>query len=301
VIGLRHLDQIARGEAMSFWRQDLRRRLDQGASRTPLSSRSGAVWLTQWAWACLLVALTLYVAEGYHAGFERINAAGALTPTWIWSVATVLGDARVAFALALLFALRYPRLLWALILAALIAIAYSRGLKELIDATRPPGVLSAGDFHLIGPSHRKASFPSGHSVTAAAFFGILVYFTQRTSLRLLFVGLAILAGVSRIAVGVHWPLDVAAGLFGGAVAAWMGAALAARWSGPATRLGVHVTIVVIASVLALTLLIDDGGYPEAAIPLALLGLLALAVAANGYVLRPLLGHRRSRRANQTPN
>jgi membrane-associated phospholipid phosphatase len=301
MIGRQRLSEIGRGEAMDFWRQDLRQRLEQGASRTPLSSRSGAVWLTQWAWACLLVALTLYIAEGYHAGFERINAAAALTPSWIWSGATVLGDTRVAFALALLFALRYPRLLWALILAALIAVAYSRGLKELVDATRPPGVLSAGDFHLIGPSHRKASFPSGHSVTAAAFFGTLVYFTQRASLRILFLGLAVLAGVSRIAVGVHWPLDVAAGLFGGALAAWIGAALAAHWSGPATRLGVHATVVVVASILALTLLIDDGGYPEAAIPLALLGLLALVVAAHDYLLRPLLRHRRSRRSIHAPS
>jgi hypothetical protein len=172
-------------------------------------------------------------------------------------------------------------------------------LKELVDAVRPPGVLTPGDFHLIGPSHRHASFPSGHTVTAAAFFGTLVYFTRKASLRVLYIGLAVMAGISRVAVGVHWPIDVAAGLCGGALAAWGGAWLAARWSGPATHLGVHLGVVAIASILALTLLVDDGGYADAAFPLALLGLLALAVATSGYLLRPLIQYRTSRRHAQT--
>jgi membrane-associated phospholipid phosphatase len=281
-----HADFIA------SWTQDLRGRLETGAARTPLTSPSGAAWLAGWARLCLIVGLTLYLAVGYDAGFIRINAAAAAYPDSIWQCLTVLGDERVAFALALLFALRYPRVFWALVLAALIATAYSRGFKALFDATRPPGALAADAFNLIGPSHTRASFPSGHSVTAAVFFGVLIYYTRWTALRVLFLALAVLAGLSRVAVGVHWPVDVAAGLFGGALAAWIGAVLAARYPGPATDLRVHLAVVSVAVILAVTLLFDDAGYSAAATPLAILGILALGVTGVQYLLRPWLEYRR---------
>lgn len=282
-----HADLIA------FWKEDLRKRLETGAARTGLDSPHGASWLLHWAGICLIVGLTLYLAVGYDAGFIRINAAAVASPDWVWQCLTVLGDERVAFALALLFALRYPRVLWALVLAALIAAAYSRGLKALFDTMRPPGVLAADAFHLIGPGHTRASFPSGHSVTAAVFFGVLIYFTPWMGLRALFLALAVLAGLSRVAVGVHWPVDVAAGLFGGALAAWLGAGLAARWSGPATNPRVHLAVVILAVIPAVTLLFDDGGYSAAATPLTVLGAVALGVVGIQYLLRPWLGYRRA--------
>ncbi|HSO83999.1 phosphatase PAP2 family protein [Thiocapsa sp.] len=281
-----------RTDFYAFWKHALRERLVTGADRTPLRSPSGAVWLLRWALVCLIVGLTLYLGVGYDAGFIRINAAAAAYPDWVWQCLTVLGDERVPFALALLFALRYPRVFWALVLAALIAAAYSRGFKALFDTTRPPGVLAADAFNLIGPSHTRASFPSGHSVTAAVFFGVLIYYTRWTALRALFLGLAVLAGLSRVAVGVHWPVDVAAGLFGGALAASLGAVLAARWPGPATNLWVHVAVVGLAVILAVTLLFDDAGYTAAAAPLAVLGILAAGIAAVQYLLRPWLAYRR---------
>ncbi|CRI65870.1 Phosphoesterase PA-phosphatase related protein [Thiocapsa sp. KS1] len=277
---------------VTFWTQDLRKCLETGIARTSPTSPSGTAWLSGWARVCLIVGLTLYLAVGYDAGFIRINTAAAAYPDWLWQCLTVLGDERVPFALALLFALRYPRIFWALILAALIAAAYSRGFKALFDTTRPPGVLAADAFNLIGPSHTRASFPSGHSVTAAVFFGVLIYYTRWTALRALFLALAVLAGLSRVAVGVHWPVDVAAGLFGGALAAWLGALLAARWPGPATNLWVHVAVASLAVILAVTLLFDDAGYTAAATPLAVLGILASGVAAVQYLLRPWLAYRR---------
>ncbi|MCG6898301.1 MAG: phosphatase PAP2 family protein [Thiocapsa sp.] len=282
------------GGLIGFWRQDLGDRLEAGASRTELYSPSGALWLTRWAWVCLIVALTLCLAGGYHAGFIQVNSAAAAYPDWVWEWLTVLGDERVSFALALLFALRYPRVFWALILSAVVAIAYSRGLKTLLDATRPPGVLAAEAFNLIGPGHRRASFPSGHSVTAAVFFGVLIYHTPRSGLRALFLLLAVLVGLSRVAVGVHWPVDVAAGLLGGAIAAWIGARLAAHWAGPATELSVHLAFVTLGSILAIALVYNDGGYHSAARPLAILGAAALVVVLTQYLLLPTRRYWRSR-------
>lgn len=281
------------GGLIGFWHRELGGRLEAGAARTSPHSPSGAIWLTRWAWACLIVALTLYLAGGYQAGFTRINGAAAAYPDWLWEWLTALGDERVSFALALLLALRYPRVFWALILSAVLAAAYSRGLKELIDAARPPAVLAPDTFNLIGPGHRRASFPSGHSVTAGVFFGVLIYYTPLRVLRVVLLALALAAGLSRVAVGVHWPLDVAAGLLGGAMAARIGAGLAARWSGPATDLSVHLAFVTLGCVLALALLYDDGGYHAAARPLAALGTLSLVVVTNQYLLRPLRHYWRS--------
>ncbi len=281
-----------RESLIAFWRRDLEERLVAGADRTSINSPGGALWLSRWAWVALIVALTLYASGGYEAGFLRINAAASAYPDWMWEWLTVLGDTRVPFALALLFALRYPRLFWALILAAVVAAAYSRGLKELLDTTRPPGVLAADSFNLIGPSHRRASFPSGHTVTAAVFFGVLIYHTPRVTLRTLFMTLAVLAGLSRVAVGVHWPVDVAAGLLGGALAAWAGARLAARWPQPATNLSIHLSLVAIGLVLAIALIFDDAGYHLAGAPMAILGTASLGAVLIQYVIRPVLRYRR---------
>lgn len=282
-----------RDSLMEFWRRDIGEQLVVGAARTPYNSPGGALWLSRWAWVCLIVALTLYAAGGYEAGFIPMNAAASVYPDWIWEWLTVLGDWRVTPALALLFALRYPRVLWALLLASVVAVAYSRGLKELLDTARPPEALAADTFNLIGPAHRRASFPSGHTVTASVFFGVLIYYTPWMGLRALLLALAVLAGLSRVAVGVHWPVDVAAGMVGGAMAAWIGVAVAGRWRGPATNPRLHLLFVIAASSLALTLLFNHDGYSSAAAPLAVLGSITLVVAALRYLLRPTLRYRRT--------
>lgn len=267
-------------------RREWSAQLAANVRRTPSDSPDGARWLRRWALVCLIVTATLYLACGYHAGFLRINAWAAAYPDWIWQCLTALGDERLPFALALFFSLRYPRLLWALVLAALIAVLYSRGLKELFESVRPPGALAADVFHLIGPGHHSNSFPSGHSVVAAAFYGVLIYHARQVTWRTLFLVIAILVGLSRVAVGIHWPVDVAAGLFGGALAALLGAWLAARWPAPATRLSMHIPVVALACVLAVSLLFNDGGYPAAALMLRILAVAALLSAIGHYVVGP---------------
>ncbi|MBK1653318.1 phosphatase PAP2 family protein [Allochromatium vinosum] len=271
---------IGRSDLPSRWRA----RLTQDADSVPLALASGERWLGRWAGIATLMGLCLYLICGYHAGFLRLNALAADYPSWVWACLTVLGDERVAFALTLFFSLRHPRLFWALILSALLAIAASRGLKEFFDAARPPAVLAADAFNLIGPARERVSFPSGHSVTAAVFCGVLILHTRWIEWRLLLLLIAILVGASRVAVGVHWPLDVIAGLTLGALAAWLGGRLAVRWPGPATRLSVHLTFVALAVLAAFSLLFDDGGYAQAALMQRLLGLGALASAVWWYLV-----------------
>jgi membrane-associated phospholipid phosphatase len=268
---------------------DLRRDLSRGAERERGLSPSGSRWLAVWALGAALVGATLFVFCGYHAGFERFNGLSALLPPWVWQWLTMLGDERVAFALTLFFSRRHPRVFWALILAAILAAAYTHSLKPLFSAPRPPAVLDPGAFNLIGPGHRKGSFPSGHTVTATVFFGVWVYYLRGIGLRWLMIGLASAAGLSRVALGVHWPVDVAAGMLGGVLSAWGGVVLASRFPWPVLDPSVHLALVTVALFPAVALFLWDGGYPDAAALQMALGIAAIVSALVRYLVRPLWG------------
>lgn len=279
---------------MIGWRGfGLEQALALGAKRDPAIAVGGAVWLLAWALVCAMlgIGLQLFGGDGYHSVFLTLNGLFAQLPSGVWQWLTVLGDERVTLTLALFLSRRHPRVFWTLICAALVAIAYGRGLKPLFDAARPPAVLPPGSFELIGDGHRRQSFPSGHSITAAVFFGVLAYYAQRVRWRLAFILLATAVGLSRIAVGVHWPVDVMAGLAGGALAVVIGAALARRSHWGIYDPGVHLAFVVLAGFAAIGLFVDDGGYPAAAPFLSLLASLALAWAALQYLLLPFMPKR----------
>lgn len=277
---------MAEGVLASLSR-DLRLALAEGAARDPEVTPDGARWLAGWALACALVGLTLLLFCGYHGGFLRANAAAAQAPAWVWQWLTVLGDERAAFALSLFFARRHPRVLWALVLAALVGIALTHGLKPLVGALRPPAVLPADAFQLLGPVLRKGSFPSGHSLAIAVLCGVWVYYLRSAPVRLLLIAIAVLVGLSRVAVGVHWPVDVAVGLAGGVLAVWVGTRLARRSDWGVCDPSIHLALVVLAVLLSVSLLYWDGGYGEAARMQQVLGVVALSFAAWGYLARPL--------------
>ena len=104
-------------------------------------------------------------------------------------------------------------------------------IKPLVSRTRPCDIL--GRVHLwygsegwiTTPAHvtqsykSSFSFPSGHSanITPSMLFLGLVY----RRFLVAFLTLAALVALSRIYIGVHWPLDVAAGVSIGAVLGWL--------------------------------------------------------------------------------
>lgn len=122
---------------------------------------------------------------------------------------------------------------------------------------------------------------------------MLVCYARSAPLRVLFILLAVLAGLSRVAVGVHWPVDVAAGLMGGALAAYAGVWLAERSAAVARNMAVHLVLVIVAAVMAVTLFYSDGGYDEAGPMLRVLAISALSVAALSYLIMPLVQWRSS--------
>ncbi|MFN0095005.1 MAG: phosphatase PAP2 family protein [Dehalococcoidia bacterium] len=122
---------------------------------------------------------------------------------WGASIALFLG--RRQWPIAALFAL------------AILVGPFNAVLKDLFDRPRPLeglGVLGyPGD----------ASYPSGHTMTAVAFFGLWWFAAPRllgaratTGVRLVAALAIALTGVSRVWALAHWPTDVVAGVCFGA-------------------------------------------------------------------------------------
>lgn len=134
--------------------------------------------------------LLLYLAAGVHAWRQKDRA------LW-WILGTILitvgcGDAFSGYVLKPWFARVRP-------------------CHELLGVILPTG--KCGGFF---------GFPSNHAVNAGAVCGVLLIYRKPLGMKLIFCALALAGSVaiSRVWLGVHYPLDVTAGLlFGLAIGA----------------------------------------------------------------------------------
>jgi membrane-associated phospholipid phosphatase len=198
--------------------------------RDPAAIRRALV--SPWAWAppaAALLLLTALLATGTnHAVFLALNHAGRPLGADFWLHLTLLGDGAVALALVLPWIRRAPRCFWAGIVAALVAAAWTQGVKHLVEVPRPLAVFASGAFFHAGPQYRHAAFPSGHAAAAFALAGIWTMTLRVRAWRIGLLLAAALVSLSRVMVGVHWPADLLGGMLGGWFGAWLGLALAAR-------------------------------------------------------------------------
>jgi undecaprenyl-diphosphatase len=111
---------------------------------------------------------------------------------------------------------------WALRLlgAILGTAALVAGLKAIVGRVRPCNALAWAPAVVASAPH-DPSFPSGHAAGSFAFAAFVVMLDRRWGA--LAVALATLVGLSRIALGVHWPTDVLAGaIVGASIGGWVG-------------------------------------------------------------------------------
>jgi len=85
------------------------------------------------------------------------------------------------------------------------------------------------------------SFPSGHTQGASSFYTTLFYLFKKPVVRIISVLIILLVGLSRIYLGVHWPVDVLGGWGLGILTAWVTASAIDRlWNNP-PRLNIFLT------------------------------------------------------------
>ena len=226
-----------------------------------------------WAWvivpALVLagLAVMLIPADTNREVFLRLNGAaqGWAAPS-TWSAVTLTGSVLGAIALLAPSLKTQPRWLASAFLAAPLAILFSQGGKRYFEEMRPAGLLPAESFTLIGEKLYVYSFPSGHATTAfVAAAAVILAWPTPGRRGLAAVGVLLLASLvalSRIAVGAHWPVDVATGAAGGWLCGTLGVALSGRLRFWQRESGVRI-MATCALISSLALLVLDLGYPAA--------------------------------------
>jgi membrane-associated phospholipid phosphatase len=193
--------------------------------------------------------------------FYHLNSISEFSSPAFWAHVTILGDGLICAVFLLPWFRRHPDRVWGGVLGALIMFVVLRSFKGALNLPRPLGVFPEEMVTVIGPGHRKSAFPSGHTATIFTFFGIWALSERRRWASAALILPPALVGLSRIVVGVHWPVDMLAGAALGWVSAWLGLSWAAKtpWGmGRRSQLILGTILLVCALVM---LAVDHTGYP----------------------------------------
>jgi membrane-associated phospholipid phosphatase len=176
----------------------------------------------------IFIELTDELSEGELKNFDdtiTVHVLSFRNPslTLFFQFITNLGD-RIAYTAAtillgafLWFRFRNWKFTAQIVSVLLLATLSNIAIKHIIKRSRP------SIEHLV--SVNTLSFPSGHSMSAMAFYGFLVYLCVQSKMNrwikiilcLVLIALIFSIGLSRIYLGVHFPSDVVAGFMGGLI------------------------------------------------------------------------------------
>ena len=167
--------------------------------------------------------------------FHAINA-GVATRDWLEDPVTQMGGLVVTlYAIATIglwfLARPYGDLKWKLacasaLVAAAVAMLGNQVISRAWDRPRPYETHPASD-HLLSAPSPDPSFPSDHAAAAFAIAFAVLAFSRRGGL--VFLAAATLIGLSRIALGMHYPSDVVAGALVGWAAAMLVTGFGGTW------------------------------------------------------------------------
>jgi membrane-associated phospholipid phosphatase len=195
--------------------------------RLPFALFSLRLWLLPLLIFGLSAPLWLHVWE--PGLFVALNQLCLPVAAPIWTGLSLLGNGWGVLGVTAPLLVLNPRLMWAWLCAAPFAIAFARLGKGYLVSPRPAAEIDNAQMRIVGEVLHNVSMPSGHTTTAfavasAIFFALTP--AQRKRHRWILL-LALGAGLSRIAVGAHWPGDVAVGASLGLLAGLLGNVLLA--------------------------------------------------------------------------
>ncbi|ADY12701.1 phosphatase PAP2 family protein [Sphaerochaeta globosa] len=128
------------------------------------------------------------------------------------NIASAVGEQTFVIAVILYVFYNYDKKKgFALFTSVLFAVLGMGILKAIVRAPRPFQVLQSIDGKRLETA-TGYSFPSGHTTTGAAFYTALALTFKKRPLSILCAVMMALVGLSRLYLGVHWPIDVFAGL-----------------------------------------------------------------------------------------
>jgi membrane-associated phospholipid phosphatase len=186
------------------------------------------MWAAPFMMFMVTAPLWLHVWE--PGQFLWLNALCAPVAAQVWTGLSLLGNGWGVLGVTAPFLVFAPRLMWAWLCAAPFAILFARVGKGIVVSPRPVAEIDPAQVRVVGEFLHSVSMPSGHTLTAfavATAIWLAVPAAQRWRHSWLLL-LAMGTGLSRIAVGAHWPGDVAVGASLGFLAGLLGNVLLAR-------------------------------------------------------------------------
>lgn len=237
-------------------------------------------------------AFLIFFTDSNTELFLAINQSGKAFPDIFWEILTTFGNKPFVLTVLFLVTWKKPDLLVSALIASIFAGLISSTLKPLFDLARPTDILNISSYHLIGAKISGHSFPSGHTMSAFAVASSLIFFYKKSFVTVTMFLLASLVGLSRIMLGVHWPIDVLIGATLGLACAYLGVQLALH---PWLRLKEHKlkssVVTMLYLLLSLKLFLTGTGYASVqgmVLVIAILGI-GLGIALILYRLRKNIG------------
>ncbi|MEA5027371.1 MAG: phosphatase PAP2 family protein [Sphaerochaeta associata] len=134
------------------------------------------------------------------------------TLDFLANIASAVGEQTFVIAVILYIFYNYDKKKgFGLFTSVLFAVLGMGILKAVVRAPRPFQVLESIDGKRLETA-TGYSFPSGHTTTGAAFYTALALTFKKRPVSILCAVMMALVGLSRLYLGVHWPIDVFAGL-----------------------------------------------------------------------------------------
>lgn len=231
-------------------------------SRLDAGSRGFTLWILSGSMLFLTLFAILAITGSNRPVFLFVNQAHEITGGLFWANVTMLGDSLVGAVLLLPLVRRRPQAVWAGICAAILCAVVVQIVKMSLNVPRPPSVFPADAFFNIGPHPHFLSFPSGHTAAAFCFAAIMLFVFRSWIMRLAVLFVAASVGISRIAVGVHWPLDITAGAVFGLLSAFAGVHLSRLFPQGSSRLTMKIMGGLLLAGACVCVFVDFVGFPE---------------------------------------